>query len=185
MTRTVNASTISALNSDGFRWASLMSFYFGTSTVHFTDYGHSITYSATTYSAINGFLDLSDPSESSDLRVNTLTAQMSGAEQSFISIFLSENWINRRALLQKAVIDSSGSVIGAPIVVFDGLISNFGLQEGEKSSVVTISVSSHWADFNKRSGRYTNNNSQQYFFAGDLGFSFAAETVSDLKWGRA
>ena len=34
-------------------------------------------------------------------------------------------------------------------------------------------------------GRKTNTNSQQLYFAGDLGFDYASQTVQDIKWGRA
>ena len=37
----------------------------------------------------------------------------------------------------------------------------------------------------KKSGRQTNNNSQQRFFSTDVGMDFASQTVLDIKWGRA
>jgi len=46
-------------------------------------------------------------------------------------------------------------------------------------------LASHWADFEKKSGRVTNSNSQSLHFAGDKGFDFAANIVKDIKWGRA
>ena len=36
----------------------------------------------------------------------------------------------------------------------------------------------------KKSGRQTNNNSQQRFFSTDVGMDYASQTVLDLKWGR-
>ena len=183
MTRSIHASTLAILADDAVRIAHFLTFEF-TTTLTFTDYGHSIDYGGDTYTATNGFVSLSDPSESEDLRVNSLTVQMSGVEQSFISIFLSEDWVNRRVLLQTAFLNSSDVVIGTPITIFDGLISGFDISEGAKTSVVNITVSSHWADFDRKAGRLTNNNSQQYFFAGDVGMEFAASIVTDLKWGR-
>ena len=44
---------------------------------------------------------------------------------------------------------------------------------------------SHWADFEKKSGRKTNNTSQQRFFSADKGMEFSSENVLDIKWGRA
>ena len=41
------------------------------------------------------------------------------------------------------------------------------------------------ADFEKKSGRQTNNNSQQRFFSTDVGMDFSSQTVLDIKWGRA
>ena len=39
-------------------------------------------------------------------------------------------------------------------------------------------------DFEKRSGRKTNNTSQQRFFSTDVGMDFSSQTVLDIKWGR-
>jgi hypothetical protein len=54
-----------------------------------------------------------------------------------------------------------------------------------ETSNVTITAASHWSDFNKKSGRRTNHNSQQIFFNGDKGFEFAPKIMRDLKWGKA
>jgi hypothetical protein len=50
--------------------------------------------------------------------------------------------------------------------------------------VIELDIASHWSDFEKRSGRKTNSNSQGLHFTGDKGFDFAANIVKDLKWGR-
>ena len=184
MTRAIDVATAAVLGDDSIRMAHFLTFEFA-STLRFTDYGHSITYGGNTYAAVNGFIDLSDPSESEDLRVNSLTVQMSGVEQSFISIFLTGLWVNRRALLQVAFLDSDDAVIGNPVSLFDGLISNFSISETENTSVVDIVIASHWADFERKAGRLTNNNSQQYLFSGDLGMQFSASVVTDIKWGKA
>jgi hypothetical protein len=183
MTRPIDPATAALLTDDSLRIAHLLTFEFST-TLRFTDYGHSISYSGDTYSAVSGFIDLSDPTESEDLRVNSLTVKMSGVEQSFISIFLSGLWVNRRALLQVAFLDSDDVVVGEPVTLFDGLVSNFSINETERTSSVDIIVASHWADFERKAGRLTNNNSQQYLFPGDVGMEFAASVVSDLQWGR-
>jgi hypothetical protein len=183
MTRTIDVATAAVLGDDSIRMAHFLTFEFS-STLRFTDYGHSITYDSNTYAAVNGFIDLSDPSESEDLRVNSLTVQMSGVEQSFISIFLTALWVNRRALLQVAFLDANDAVIGEPVTLFDGLISNFSISETADTSVVDIVVASHWANFERKAGRLTNNNSQQYLFPGDLGMQFSASVVADIKWGK-
>jgi hypothetical protein len=183
MSRTIDAATLALLPNNSLRMAHLLTFVFPT-TVRFTEYGHSLAYGGNTFNAVNGFLDLSEPSESEDLRINSLTVKMSGVEQSFISIFLSSTWLNRRALLQVAFLDVNDAVVGEPITLFDGLVSNFSINETSNTSSVDIVVASHWADFERKAGRLTNNHSQQYLFAGDLRMAFAASTVSDLRWGK-
>ena len=59
-----------------------------------------------------------------------------------------------------------------------------GLPESETQSNVKLVIVSHWADFDKKSGRKTNNSSQQRFFSTDVGMDFSSETVLDIKWGR-
>ena len=58
------------------------------------------------------------------------------------------------------------------------------LRETATDSLLNLNVVSHWADFEKKSGRKTNSTSQQRFFSGDLGMAFSSETVLDIKWGR-
>jgi len=81
-------------------------------------------------------------------------------------------------------LDDSDSVIGAPILVFDGLITGYEIDDTEDSSEIVINCASHWKDFEKENGRKTNDNSQKIHFPNDDGFEFAAKTIKDLKWGR-
>ena len=55
----------------------------------------------------------------------------------------------------------------------------------KKNSTVGLSIVSHWADFEKKNGRKTNNTSQKRFFSTDVGMDFSSQTVLDIKWGRA
>ena len=83
------------------------------------------------------------------------------------------------------MLDSSESLIADPFLLYKGQIDTFSITETEKESLVNLSVVSHWSDFNKVSGRKTNNSSQQRFFSTDVGFDFSSQTVLDLKWGRS
>tara|TARA_R110000744_G_scaffold29513_5_gene70418 strand:+ start:1648 stop:2145 length:498 start_codon:yes stop_codon:yes gene_type:complete len=163
--------------------ATLVTMHFD-SVLYLTDYATSIAYDSKTYVAISGFSGASDPTETNELRVNTINLEMSGVGQSFISIFLTQNWLNRKVVLQKACLNANGSVIGAPITLFDGQITQFDIGESESTAQVNIQISSHWADFERKSGRLTNNNSQQYVFDGDKGFEFAANSIKQIKWGK-
>jgi hypothetical protein len=58
------------------------------------------------------------------------------------------------------------------------------MTETSNDSKLNVQMASHWSDFERKAGRYTNPNSQALFFTGDKGFDFAANIVKDLKWGR-
>lgn len=183
MARTIHADVITELAKNGFNMCHLVEFGFS-SPLYLTDYARNIEWSGDTYLAYDGLLGVASPQETQELRVGNVNVTVSGVDQTFISIFLGQNWINRPAKISRALLDDSGQVIGSPIVVFSGQISQYQIDEGDKKSSVTIGIASHWADFDKKSGRSTNNNSQQYYFPGDLGFEYSANTVKDLRWGR-
>jgi hypothetical protein len=185
MPRTINATTQSQLESDAIRFANLLEIGFSP-VIYLTDYTHDIPYGGNTFEASSHLLSIADPQETRELRVGAISVEMSGVSQEYISIFLNQNWVNRSVKLYKAVVSGSdGSIIGDPILIFNGLLSQFQIEDSDNSSVITIQVASHWADFQRKTGRYTNDQSQQYYFSGDLGMQFSANTVKDIKWGRS
>ena len=98
---------------------------------------------------------------------------------------LNENVVNDDVTIFRAFLDSSNAIISDPMMLYKGKIESFEIQESDKDSVVGLSIVSHWADFEKKNGRKTNNTSQQRFFSGDVGMDFSSQTVQDIKWGRA
>lgn len=184
MTRSINAATLSALQSDAIRLCHLVQLDFST-TVYITDNYHEVSYGGNDFIPAGNLLDIGQPQETQDLRVGSISIVLSGVEQSYISFFVSQDYINRRARIWKAILDESGEVIGDPILTFDGQITGYSIQDGEDTSTIEMNCASHWADFEKKSGRLTNTNSQIYFFPTDTGFEFAANSIKDIKWGRA
>ena len=81
-------------------------------------------------------------------------------------------------------VGDADAVVGDPILIFDGILTGYSIEDTEEESKVTVQMASHWKDFEKENGRRTNHNSQQLYFAGDEGFEFAPKSIKDLKWGR-
>ncbi len=183
MSRTVHSSTATELAKDAFEMAHLVKIDFDT-PVYLTDNAHDLTYSSQSYDAGGHLLQMGNVTESSDVRVGKYSLQMSGVNQAYVSVLLGQNYINRQVLIYRAALNN-GVIVGDPILIYDGRIDGFTITDQKDSSDITISTASHWSDFEKKAGRKTNNNSQQIFFSGDLGFEFASSTVTDLKWGRA
>ena len=80
--------------------------------------------------------------------------------------------------------NDSNSLIADPFLFYKGKIDGFSISETDTASTVNLGIVSHWADFEKKNGRKTNNTSQQRFFSTDVGMNFSSETVLDIKWGR-
>ena len=157
--------------------------------VNITDCSFSLTSSVSgssvTYSASDFILGISNHSEQTDLTKATVNLTLSGADQTFISTVLNENVTNDTVDIYRGFLNDSNTLIADPFLLYKGNIESFGIQESEKESVVGLSIVSHWADFEKKNGRKTNNTSQKRFFSTDVGMDFASQTVQDIKWGRA
>jgi len=184
MGRSINSSVKTALAGDSFRLANLMRFDFS-SVLRITDYGTSVT-SVTlgTFNPSSHLLDFGGISETSSLKGNKFSITLSGVDQSYVSILLSDNQIGRRFQAWRAVLDVNDVIIGQPFMVFDGIIVGFSIADSGTDSKVSVEVASHWTDFEKTSGRKTNSNSQNAFFPNDRGMDFSSTTVKEIKWGR-
>ena len=184
MTRTLTTAVKNELETDSLQPVNLVYINVG-SGYRFTDHYKDITYDSNTYSASSLFTKLTSVTESAEVEVSNITLSFSGADQTIISLFLSNAYMEKEAEVYKALLDTSENVISDPFLLFKGRIESFSIDESINQSNANIVVASHWSDFSKIEGRKTNTGSQQLHFSADLGFEFASQTVQDIKWGRA
>ena len=184
MTRSLNASLISELATNKLNPVELV--YLGVSTgTYYTDHYKNISYDGNTYVSSSLFLGASEATESSEIGVNNLVLRFSGADQTIISLFLNNDYMDKRAWVYRGFLDENQALINHPFLLFDGRIENLSIEEDNNNSTVSISIASHWADFDKIKGRKTNTNSQALHFPTDVGFDYASQTAKDIKWGKA
>ena len=187
MARTLTTALKNELLTNEIRPVHLLSIGFAT-PVNITDNSFSLTSSvsgsSTTYTASPFLVATPTFTEETDLTKTSLNITLSGADTTFISTVLNENIVNDSVDIFRGLLDSNNALIADPILLYSGNIDTFQINESETESNVTLTVVSHWADFDKKSGRQTNNNSQQRFFNTDVGMDFSSQTVLDLKWGR-
>ena len=183
MTRSLSAAAIAELSKDGVRTCHLLEIDLPTPQ-HLTDNAFDIDFGGDTYDANGYLLSIESTKESTDLRVGSMEIELTAVDRLFIALFLTGNWINRDVRIRRAMLNESGQIIDT-FVIFDGQITEYEINEQDDSAKMALSVASHWADFERTNGRRTNNNSQQFYFSGDLGFQYAANSIRDLKWGKA
>ena len=184
MSRVIHADVIAEFAKPSFRTAHLLMIDLA-QPIYLSDYSNSITYGGITYEAGGHLLSMAAISETSDVRVGSISLNLSGVMQSNISLFLTTETTDRRVVLSRVAIDVDGSVIGNPITVYDGRLTGFNIQEDGDSSELVLTIASHWADWESKAGRKTNDNSQRMFFSSDSGMAFSGLITNDLKWGRA
>ena len=188
MTRSLTTAIKNELATNDIRPVHLITIGFST-PVNITDCSFDLTSSVSgssvTYSSSDFIMGISEHSEQTDLSKATISLVLSGADQTFISLVLNENVTNDTVDIYRGFLNDSNTLIADPFLLYKGHIESFGIQESEKDSTVGLSIVSHWADFEKKNGRKTNNTSQQRFFSTDVGMDFSSQTVLDIKWGIA
>lgn len=187
MARTLTTAVKNELLTNEIRPVHLLTIGFST-PVNLTDNSFdltsSISGSSKTYTASPFLVSVPTFTEETDVTKTSLNIDLSGADQTFISTCLNENIVNDSVEIFRGLLNSTNSLIADPLLLYSGNIETFQISESQTDSNVTLTIVSHWADFDKKSGRQTNNNSQQRFFNTDVGMDFASQTVLDIKWGR-
>ena len=188
MTRSLSTAVKNHLATNEIRPTHLITIGFAT-PINITDSVHDLTSSVSgssvTYSSSSFLVSLPQVAEESTVSKSSLTVSLSGADQTYISLVLNENIVNASLTIYRAFLDTSNAIIADPFLLYKGNIEAYSISEAETTSTLNLNVVSHWADFEKKSGRRTNNTSQQRFFSTDKGMEFSSETVMDIKWGRA
>ena len=193
-TLTTTASSITAaddLVEAGFREGDLVTIYNGTNdskSIRINTFSNNnLTANITAIDTIS--------SESSATR----TLQLSSPEVEGVISNRSSNsyarYINRDVFVYKVHIDiSTGAAIGTPYLIFKGIISQGKISEDiTKSSIVSWTLTSHWADFSRVQGRLTSDSYHRALdgnnkpdpealtrpaYAKDLGFAHSEQAVN-------
>jgi len=131
--------------------------------LYWTDAAHDIMWSSNTYVA-GKLLSVSQITETSKAAAHTISIALPGeiideVRRPLNIGPLDNNFINREVTIYKVFIDSTGSIVSStdnPFELFRGLITASKVSEDPyKASKVTWTISSHWADFERVTGRLT------------------------------
>ncbi len=156
--------------------------------VYLTDCSFDLTSdvsgSSLTYTASGHLLSIAGVNEASSPAKNSLQINLSGVEQTYVSVVLNNNVIGDVVKIYRGFLNSSNALIADPFLIYYGTIDEANIIDDGSTATVKLNITSHWGNFEKVSGRTTSDNSQQRFFSGDKGMEFAALTVKDIKWGR-
>jgi len=160
---------------------------FDDETVRMNDGYKTITYSGNDYLAVGHFMGFSNIQESVEVIVSKVTMSLSGVDQSMISRFLNKEYIDRTVKVYTAFLTDAQVLVANPVLIFEGRMDTPVISDNPiaGASMVSVTATNTWVDFSRKTGRHTNHEEQQVFFAGDKGFEFASEIVKDIIWGKA
>jgi len=184
VSRTLTAGMQSGVAASETKPFRLLAMHFDGGTEYRTTCYKPIVFGGNTYLPSN-ILGIGAVKESLELRVPTLDVTLSGVNQANISTALTEGSLDRVVQVWRGLLDANEALVADPVEVFKGRIDDYNFTEDDDSASLTWGCVSHLADFERITGRRANDDDQQFNFAGDKGFEFAALVSVDVKWGRA
>lgn len=201
MTRGLSAGQITALQTDPFVEEQLIEIVsLTTAPIYWTTNPHTST-SATAASTGTTQTFLSSKvnvigavTDTLDGSATTLQISVATSTAADLTTFLtpdgssSKYWFNAEVYLSLLIRDpSTMSVVGSPILLFKGKISELSSNSGNNNSGFTFTVQSEFADFNKAKGRKTNDasmDSYKSYMTEYSGGNFASvQNRKPLQWG--
>ena len=145
------------------------------------------------YTAQGDFIGFTPLGEDFDVKVGKFSIYLSGLGNGYINKLVNYEIEGKRVVVYKAFLwfGEDGTeelqLVDAPIMMFDGIIYNFGVEETDKSCQITIDCSSLFADFERTNGRKTNNWANWYLQGTKYDQAFSKSGYvgqTEFKWGR-
>ena len=184
MSRGLHSTLKTELATDHLDQIHLIQFTIGSTIYYRTTAYFDITYDGNTYTAGADLLQIPTITESSTVSTSTVNFSLEGASQTFISLFLNNEHIHRPVKIIRGYLTDAGALVTNPYTIFLGYISGYGINETMTTSRISVNVANHWANFEMKRGRRTNDNSQQQVFGGDKFFEFSNAMMIDIEWGK-
>lgn len=189
MSRALPVDIVNELKKDAFVFADLVELHF--SPIKFiTNFKVDVSASTTTsggsqtFTAQGELLSFDTVKEQGEIKTNQINIGLSATSSTFTNLFLNNDYVDKRAVIYRVFFNSSLQIISNPIMLFDGEIQSYTINETGKQSTMAVVCSSVFYEFERLNGRRTNESSQQSVFPADRGMQYSAITTDDIKWGK-
>jgi hypothetical protein len=150
--------------------------------IRLTDFYRDVTYDSNSYEAGGSFLSVDSTTETGQLQVDDINLSFSNVTNQVRQLVRDGSFTDKVVNVYIAYFDANENIVGA-INYFTGQIRSVSISENIDNSALSMSVASHWANWNLTKGRHYTEESQQSVYAGDRGFEFATQTKLDVRWG--
>ncbi len=143
-----------------------------------------ISWGGNTYQSDGTLLRLDGRAATGEISANTYKIELDNANRAALSIYGNGNYLGLPVSIHYALLDSDGQLIPDPVEHFAGIFDGWSVKETTTSSKVLVTAKSHWAAFERKAGRFTNQSSQQEINPNDTFFNSAHEDKAIYKWGN-
>ena len=193
MGRNLHANTLAVIGNANLQMFHLLTFEFDT-PFRLTTHSHDIVYNFgsgdETFVSSGRLMSAGNPVETIAISNPSISITLTGANEADIALALTENYNDRQVIIRRGFYDTSGSttdanIIADPFEIFNGRVDTYSIDDDPTSgeSSVTWNISSHFADWEKVSGRKCTNTSAQVTFASEEGFGHVYDQIGQATWG--
>jgi hypothetical protein len=151
-------------------------------TIRLTDWYSDVTYDSNSYEAGGSFLTVDSVTETGQLQIDEINLGFSNVTNEVRTLVQGGAFTDKTVEIYLAYFNENETLIGA-INYFTGQIRSVSISENIDSSVLAMTVASHWANWNLTKGRHYSDESQKSAYTGDRGLEFATQVKSDVRWG--
>jgi len=181
MPRTLSTDLQTQVSSQQTKTAFLVELGLST-TIRLTDWYSDVTYDSNLYEAGGSFLTVDSVTETGQLQIDEINLGFSNVTNQVRNLVQSGAFTDKTVEIYLAYFNESETLVGA-INYFTGQIRSVSISENIDSSVLAMTVASHWANWNLTKGRHYSDESQKSAYTGDRGLEFATQVKSDVRWG--
>jgi hypothetical protein len=168
MPRLMSPAMASALSAPVVRLAILASLQFGDNTVYvWTGLGPT-TWNSMTFQGVGSLGEISPISEDSNVEAQNVMVSLSGIPSDLMGEILNEVRVLRTANIWLALYDSTGALISAPLLSYQGKMDAPEMDDDGKTCTCTISLENVLVDLNRPVYRRFTDADQQMDLAATL-----------------
>lgn len=185
MTRTADASVVTASKAEVVRWVDLVRLDFSGGVVAVNSGVSTLSYNGDDYLGTGALGSISQVQEGPDPRPYSISLTLSGVPPEYVAVAIGEHYQGRDARVYRAMLDAEHQLIGTPALLFRGRMDTMDIDMGEMATI-SVTAQSRLADWDRPRVRRYNHEDQITEYPNDKGFEFVAQMVSkELIWGRA
>ena len=138
-----------------------------------------------TYLAQGNFMSFSSVTETEELRINNVNINFTAATSTYVNIALADNYLHRKIRIYKVWFDkTTWAIIASPLLIYSGTITGASVSDNDTESGVSFITANQFYDFDRVTGRKTNNGSQRRYYPADSGMIYSTTEIADVLWGK-
>lgn len=184
MTRDLTADFLAEITADGCAPIALFRAYFDSGTLNLWTGLGNLTHDGVTYTGAISIMQIESIKESNGLTANGLRIQLDGLDEDMNEIAEDEPYQGRRLEMYLAMIDSTGSVVSDPYLMFEGFMDVMTIRDDARSILIDLTIENALISLERPLDTKYTPEDQKRDYPNDTFFDFIADIQNkEVVWG--